>query len=130
MSGAGANCSPTSSLPRLGLNQADQGLRANGRSLILSRRGGPGFVSERGSCAPSPDSGVLPHPRRSPPRRLRKPHRQTQCKLQRFTATKLTCNVEPSTEKLLKAAMQQLHMRDPVIKAPGWDIESDPVSTL
>src|SRR4051812_26059572 len=60
MSGAWANCSPTSSLPLLGLNQADEGLRANDRSLILSRRGGPGFVSERGSCAPSPDSGVLP----------------------------------------------------------------------
>jgi hypothetical protein len=42
------------------LNQADEGLRENDRSLILSRRGGPGFVSERGSCAPSPDSGVLP----------------------------------------------------------------------
>src|SRR5439155_25816562 len=44
----------------LGLNRADEGLRANDRSLILSRRGGPGFVSERGSCAPSPVSGVLP----------------------------------------------------------------------
>src|SRR5438105_10590258 len=37
-----------------------KGLRANDRSLILSRRGAPGFVSERGSCAPSPHSGVLP----------------------------------------------------------------------
>src|SRR4051794_7483505 len=60
MSGAWANCSPTSSLPLLGLNQADEGLRANDRSLILSRRGGPEFVSEGGSCAPSPHSGVLP----------------------------------------------------------------------
>src|SRR5512135_3622477 len=54
MSGAWANCSPTSSLPLLGLNRADEDLRENDRSLILSRRGGPGFVSERGSCAPSP----------------------------------------------------------------------------
>ncbi len=30
--------------------------------------------------------------------------------LRRFTGTKLTCNVEPSAEKLLKAAMQQLHL--------------------
>ncbi len=30
--------------------------------------------------------------------------------LQRFKGTKLTCNVEPSAEKLLKAAMQQLHL--------------------
>src|SRR5437762_10575508 len=60
MSGAWANCSPTSSLLLLGLNRADEGLRANDRSLILSRRGGPRFVSERGSYAPSPDSGVLP----------------------------------------------------------------------
>src|SRR5690348_1261128 len=60
MSGAWPNCSPTSSLLLLGLNRADQGLRENDRSLILSRRGGPECVSERGSCAPSPDSGVLP----------------------------------------------------------------------
>src|SRR2546421_11030588 len=60
MSGAWANCSPTSSLLLLGLNRADEGLRANDRSLILSRRGGPGVVSERGACAPSPVSGGLP----------------------------------------------------------------------
>src|SRR5260370_40592127 len=71
MSGAWANCSPPSSLPLLGLNQADEGLRENDRSLILSRRGGPGVVSERGSCAPSPVSGVLPDmAARMPPRVL------------------------------------------------------------
>src|SRR5437764_9244786 len=60
MSGAWANCSPTSSLLLLGLNRADEGLRANDPSLILSRRGGPRFVSEKGSYASSPVSGVLP----------------------------------------------------------------------
>jgi IS1 family transposase len=45
---------------RFPLNRAEEGLRANDRSVILSRRGGPGVVSARGSCAPSPVSGVLP----------------------------------------------------------------------
>jgi IS1 family transposase len=38
-----------------------RGPRENDQFLIPSRRGGPGFASERGSCAPSPVSAVLPH---------------------------------------------------------------------
>src|SRR5947209_12361242 len=62
MFGGWANCSSTRSLPLLGLNLLKKDPCANDPSLILSRRGAPGFVSARGSCAPSPDSGVLPMP--------------------------------------------------------------------